>query len=59
MRAFGMIFAAPGLKLVEWPQNAEGRLPCPIFDFRSTMADATRRDVAVHAFTPQGVTLTG
>jgi tRNA threonylcarbamoyladenosine biosynthesis protein TsaE len=54
---FRDLFAAPGLKLVEWPDNAAPMLPVP--DWRlhiDTEDDGTRR-VAVHAFTPHGVEL--
>jgi tRNA threonylcarbamoyladenosine biosynthesis protein TsaE len=48
------VFAAPGLKLVEWPEKAAGQLPTP--DLRlhiEPQADEARR-VAVHALTPRG-----
>ena len=54
---FRDLFAAPGLKLAEWPDNAAPMLPVP--DWRlhiDTEDDGTRR-VAVHAFTPHGVEL--
>jgi tRNA threonylcarbamoyladenosine biosynthesis protein TsaE len=50
-------FAAPGLKLAEWPENAGGRLPLP--DLRLTIEprDDGTRDVAVDAFTAHGAAL--
>ncbi len=54
---FREIFAAPGLKLVEWPQHAEGRLPVPDLRLDIAVADETRREVTLQAFTPLGVTL--
>jgi tRNA threonylcarbamoyladenosine biosynthesis protein TsaE len=54
---FRDLFAAPGLKLAEWPDNAAPMLPTP--DWRlhiDTDDDGTRR-VTVHAFTPHGVAL--
>lgn len=51
------VFAAPGLKLAEWPDKAGALLPRP--DLRLTIAprDDGVREVAVHAFTPRGVEL--
>jgi tRNA threonylcarbamoyladenosine biosynthesis protein TsaE len=54
---FRDVFAAPGLKLAEWPDNAAPLLPVP--DWRlhiDTDDDATRR-ITVHAMTPHGVEL--
>jgi tRNA threonylcarbamoyladenosine biosynthesis protein TsaE len=48
------VFAAPGLKLVEWPEKAAGQLPRP--DLRlhiEPLTDEARR-VTVHALTPRG-----
>lgn len=54
---FRDIFAAPGLKLAEWPDNAAGRLPIPDLAFKiDTMTDQTRR-VQITAATPRGATL--
>jgi tRNA threonylcarbamoyladenosine biosynthesis protein TsaE len=56
---FRDIFAAPGLKLAEWPDKAAPALPPP--DLRLQIEpDAARADarrVAVHAMTPHGVEL--
>jgi tRNA threonylcarbamoyladenosine biosynthesis protein TsaE len=58
---FRDVFAAPGLKLAEWPEKAEGVLPLP--DLALTLEpqddDPTggRRRVTVHAHTPRGVAL--
>lgn len=48
------LFAAPGLKLAEWPGNAGELLPLP--DLRLTLApqDDGRRDVRADAFTARG-----
>jgi len=54
---FRDLFAAPGLKLAEWPDNAAAMLP--LADLRlqiEPLADETRH-VTVHAFTPHGVEL--
>jgi tRNA threonylcarbamoyladenosine biosynthesis protein TsaE len=61
---FRDLFAAPGLKLVEWPDKAQGLLPTP--DLRvhiavqnnvHSAADASEpRTVRIEAFSPQGLT---
>jgi tRNA threonylcarbamoyladenosine biosynthesis protein TsaE len=51
---FRELFAAPGLKLVEWPEKAAGQLPAP--DLRLVITpqpDASRR-VQVDALTARG-----
>lgn len=41
---FRDIFAAPGLKLAEWPGNAQGQLPVPDLSITiEAMSDETRR----------------
>jgi tRNA threonylcarbamoyladenosine biosynthesis protein TsaE len=56
---FRDVFAAPGLKLAEWPDNAGPLLPAP--DLRLQIEPDTQRDgarhVTVHAMTPHGVEL--
>ncbi len=54
---FREVFAAPGLKLAEWPQRAEGMLPTPDLRLEIQVVDDTQRRVALHAFTPRGVAL--
>jgi tRNA threonylcarbamoyladenosine biosynthesis protein TsaE len=51
---FREIFAAPGLKLAEWPEKAEALLPEP--DLRMTIEalDETQRRVTLQALTPRG-----
>jgi tRNA threonylcarbamoyladenosine biosynthesis protein TsaE len=51
------IFAAPGLKLVEWPQQAGALLPTPDLRLRIEVQDETRRRVTVQALTPRGLEL--
>ncbi len=51
------IFAAPGLKLAEWPDKAAGMLPQPDLRLHIEPLDETRRDVTAQAFTPRGVAL--
>ena len=54
---FRDIFIGPGLKLVEWPDNARSRLPpCDIAIHIETMIDDTRT-VTLHANTPRGIVL--
>jgi tRNA threonylcarbamoyladenosine biosynthesis protein TsaE len=54
---FREAFAAPGLKLVEWPQKAEPLLPLPDLRLLIEVIDDTRRRIALQAFTPRGVEL--
>nr|ALV86609.1 putative ATPase [uncultured bacterium 27] len=54
---FRDIFAAPGLKLAEWPDNAAPMLPQPDWRLRIDTEDDGRRRVTVHALTPHGVEL--
>jgi tRNA threonylcarbamoyladenosine biosynthesis protein TsaE len=51
------LFAAPGLKLAEWPENAAALLP--LADLRLTIEPLPdeRRQVTAEAFTPRGVAL--
>jgi tRNA threonylcarbamoyladenosine biosynthesis protein TsaE len=54
---FRDIFAGPGLKLAEWPDNAAGRLPSADLTLRiDTMTDDTRT-VNLRAGTPRGQAL--
>ena len=54
---FRDVFAAPGLKLSEWPSKAAGMLPPP--DLRLVLAvnDDDSRDVRAEAHTPRGQAL--
>ena len=52
---FRDVFASRGLKLAEWPEKAEGLLPCP--DLRiaiEPLANEARR-VTLAAYTPRGL----
>lgn len=51
------VYAARGLKIAEWPENAGDLLPCP--DLRLTIAvgDDDRREVRIDALTPRGLAL--
>ncbi|GAB4038382.1 MAG: bifunctional alanine racemase/tRNA (adenosine(37)-N6)-threonylcarbamoyltransferase complex ATPase subunit type 1 TsaE [Rubrivivax sp.] len=56
---FRDLFAAPGLKLVEWPEKAGGQLPRPDLRlFIEPHADETR-SVRLEALTPRGLELLG
>lgn len=48
------IFAAPGLKLVEWPQNAEALLPRADLRLSIDALDESARRVTQQALTPRG-----
>jgi tRNA threonylcarbamoyladenosine biosynthesis protein TsaE len=55
---FRDLFAAPGLKLAEWPDKAGDVLP--VADWRvliEPLAEDEARHVTVHALTPHGVAL--
>ncbi len=53
------VYAAPGLKIAEWPEKAGRLLPLP--DLRLTIepGDDDTRLVRVRALTPRGLTLLG
>ncbi|WP_119292468.1 tRNA (adenosine(37)-N6)-threonylcarbamoyltransferase complex ATPase subunit type 1 TsaE [Azohydromonas sediminis] len=48
------VFAAPGLKLVEWPEQAAGLLPPCDLRMELAVLDGDRRRVTVHALSPRG-----
>jgi tRNA threonylcarbamoyladenosine biosynthesis protein TsaE len=54
---FREVFAAPGLKLVEWPDKVEGLLPPPDLRLLIRIAGEHRRDVTLQACTAQGLGL--
>ena len=54
---FRDIFATPGLKLCEWPENAAGLLPAPDLNLLIEPQDDGSRQVAVQALTPLGLGL--
>jgi tRNA threonylcarbamoyladenosine biosynthesis protein TsaE len=51
------VFAAPGLKLVEWPEKARALLPRPDLRLVIEPLDDERRRVSMQALTPLGVEL--
>nr|WP_246316301.1 tRNA (adenosine(37)-N6)-threonylcarbamoyltransferase complex ATPase subunit type 1 TsaE [Tepidicella baoligensis] len=48
------LFAAPGLKLVEWPEKAAGYLPLPDLDITIDTLDDDTRMFRIRALTPTG-----
>jgi tRNA threonylcarbamoyladenosine biosynthesis protein TsaE len=54
---FRDVFAAPGVKLSEWPEKAAGVLPPPDLSLNLQALDELQRDVRVEAFSPTGVAL--
>ena len=51
---FRDLFASPGLKLCEWPQNAAGVMPTPDLEIDLQVDDAEQRHVQITALTPVG-----
>lgn len=54
---FRELFAAPGLKLVEWPENAAGRLPPPDLDITIETQHDDHRLFRFKALSPVGLEL--
>ncbi|MDE2396741.1 MAG: tRNA (adenosine(37)-N6)-threonylcarbamoyltransferase complex ATPase subunit type 1 TsaE [Burkholderiales bacterium] len=54
---FREVFAAPGLKLVEWPEKAAALLPRPDLRLTLSVRDDEARQVQVQAFTALGRSL--
>ncbi|MFT3822135.1 MAG: tRNA (adenosine(37)-N6)-threonylcarbamoyltransferase complex ATPase subunit type 1 TsaE [Rubrivivax sp.] len=54
---FRELFAAPGLKLCEWPEKAQGMLPVPDLRLHIEPVDEHRRQVRAEACTPRGLEL--
>ena len=51
---FRDIFASPGLKLCEWPQNAAGVMPVPDLELDIQVNDQDHRQVRLTALTQRG-----
>jgi len=51
---FRDVFARPGLKIAEWPDQVAGLLPLPDLRLRIELADDDQRQVGVEALTPLG-----
>ena len=56
---FREVFGGPGLKLVEWPEKAEGLLPQPDLRIEIEPGPDEQRVVRLHAFTALGAELLG
>jgi tRNA threonylcarbamoyladenosine biosynthesis protein TsaE len=54
---FRDVFAAPGLKLAEWPEKAAALLPEPDLCIAIDPREADARQVVITAHTPRGVAL--
>jgi len=54
---FRDVFARPGLKIAEWPEQAAGLLPVPDLDLAIAPLDDTLRQVTATAHTPRGAAL--
>lgn len=54
---FRDLFAAPGLKLAEWPEKAAGLLPTPDLRLAIEVQDSELRSVRLQAFTDLGASL--
>jgi tRNA threonylcarbamoyladenosine biosynthesis protein TsaE len=54
---FRDLFAAPGLKLAEWPEKADGMLPVPDLQLHIEPLEGDARAVRVQARTPCGLEL--
>ncbi len=51
---FRDIFASPGLKLCEWPDNAAGVMPTPDLELNIQVDEHDQRQVQLTALTPRG-----
>ena len=58
-RVWRDLFAAPGLKLVEWPEKAAGQLPRPDLRILLEPQDDASRVVRVEALSARGLELLG
>ena len=54
---FRDVFAAPGLKLVEWPDKAGALMPTPDLDLHMAITGDNARRLTATAHTPKGVAL--
>jgi tRNA threonylcarbamoyladenosine biosynthesis protein TsaE len=54
---FRDVFARPGLKIAEWPEQAAGLLPVPDLDLTIAPLDGDMRQVTATAHTPRGAAL--
>ena len=54
---FRDVFGAAGLRLVEWPEKAQGLLPTPALRLHIEPVDEHRRTITLHSLTPEGAAL--
>ena len=54
---FREVFAAPGLKLAEWPDKAAGMLPTADLRLHIEALDESAREVRLEALTPLGLAM--
>jgi tRNA threonylcarbamoyladenosine biosynthesis protein TsaE len=54
---FRDVFASPGLKIVEWWQNAQGLIPTPDWVINLSIVDESTRELEVQACSPTGLAL--
>ena len=54
---FRDVYAASGLKLAEWPEQADGLLPAPDLRVDIAIGDGDRRDAVFQAYSARGVEL--
>ena len=54
---FRDLFAAPGLKLAEWPEHAAGVLPAPDLDIHLQLGPEEARHATLHARSAVGAAL--
>jgi tRNA threonylcarbamoyladenosine biosynthesis protein TsaE len=51
------VFADPGLKLVEWPEKAQGLMPAPDLSLELATQEDESRIVTLKAHSPTGLRL--
>ena len=56
---FRDVFAGPGLKIAEWPDQAGGVLPVPDLALDIAVQSDDTREVTIRAHTPRGLALLG
>ncbi|MEK8085274.1 tRNA (adenosine(37)-N6)-threonylcarbamoyltransferase complex ATPase subunit type 1 TsaE [Aquabacterium sp. A3] len=54
---FRDVFGATGLRLVEWPEKAQGLLPTPALRLHIEPVDEHRRTITLQSLTPEGAAL--
>lgn len=54
---FRDLFASPGLKLVEWWENAKGLMPTPDWVITLSIVNESERQLMIQAYSPAGASL--